>query len=160
MAGATQPSEGLGLRTLALACEIMPIFRPIDSGITMKVSSSTLERLVLHDHALEADFFIPEDARRRLRVGFVHVEVTRTLDEMALSTEETEKCVGLVSEHFAYEATDAHFWRSQSSALKAVMPHLKHYIFITGCASRNSAGQRESRVGRREADVQGSLSEA
>jgi hypothetical protein len=80
---------------------------------------------------LEADFHIPENANKRLRVTFPDVEITRTLDEMALSTEEPEKWVGLKAEHFAYEVTDAHFWRSQSLALRTVK-NLKHYVFITG----------------------------
>ena len=58
--------------------EVMPTFRPIDSGISMKASLSTLDRLVLHDRgsghrALEADFYIPEDANKRLRVTFPDV---------------------------------------------------------------------------------------
>lgn len=110
----------------------MPTFKPINSGISMKSSLSTLDRLVLHDNALEADFYIPGDATKRLRVTFPHVEITRTLDEMPLSTEETEKRIGLVADHFAYEAEDAHFWRSQSATLKIVVNNLKHFVFITG----------------------------
>jgi hypothetical protein len=110
----------------------MPTFKPIDSGISMKCSSSTLDRLVLHGNGLEAEFYISEDASKRLRVTFSHVEITRTLDEMPLSTEETERSVGLVADHFAYEAVDTHFWRSQSSAFKIAAKDLKHYRFITG----------------------------
>ncbi len=112
--------------------DIMPIFRPLDCGLALKTSLSTLQRLVLDGRALQADFLIPEDTGRRLRVSFADVEIIRTLDEMPLSTEETEKWVGLQSEHFAYEVTDAHFWRSQSEALKLTIPDLKHYCFITG----------------------------
>lgn len=110
----------------------MPTFKPIDSGIGMKCSLSTLERLVLHDNALEADFYIPGDTNKRLRVAFPSVEITRTLDEMPLSTEEPEKWVGLKAEHFAYEVVDAHFWRSQSPTFKMVYENAKHYVFITG----------------------------
>ncbi len=110
----------------------MPTFKPIDSGVSMKCSLSTLERLVLDGGALEADFFIPDDTTKRLRVTFPRVEITRTLDEMPLSTEEQEKWVGLKAEHFAYEVVDAHFWRSQSSAFKMAFKDLKHYVFITG----------------------------
>ncbi|SDR98822.1 hypothetical protein [Bradyrhizobium canariense] len=110
----------------------MPTFKPIDSGISMKTSLSTLDRLVLDSGALEAEFFIPEDANRRLQVAFPHVEIMRTLDEMPLSTEETEKWVGLNTEHFAYEVVGAHFWKSQSWAFKEVHKDLKHYVFITG----------------------------
>jgi len=110
----------------------MPTFKPIESGVSMKSSLSTLDRLVLDGDALEADFLIPENANKRLRVTFPRVEITRTLDEMALSTEESEKCVGLKPEHFAYEVVDANFWRSQSSALKIAVKDLKHYVFVTG----------------------------
>jgi hypothetical protein len=110
----------------------MPTFRPIDSGLSMKCSLSTLERLVLDGDALEADFRIPEDESKRLRVTFPRVEMTRTLDEMLLSTEETEKWVGLKAEHFAYEVEDAHFWRSQSDALKIAFNDVRHYLFMTG----------------------------
>src|SRR5712671_529568 len=112
--------------------EIMPTFKPIDSGVSMKSSLSTLDRLVLHGHALEADFYIAEDANKRLRVAFPRVEIARTLDEMPLSTEEPEKWVGLKAEHFAYEVVDAHFWRSQSPAFKIAVNNLMHYVFITG----------------------------
>jgi hypothetical protein len=60
----------------------MPIFRPIDCGLGFKSSLSTLERLVLDGRTLEADFHIPEDTGRRLRVSFADVEIMRTLDEM------------------------------------------------------------------------------
>lgn len=110
----------------------MPTFKPIDSGISMKCSESTLDRLVLDGDALEADFFIPQDADKRLRVSFLRVEIMRTLDEMPLSTEEKEKWIGLKPEHFAYEVEDAHFWRSQSWAFKASIKDAKHYVFITG----------------------------
>jgi hypothetical protein len=110
----------------------MPTFRPIDSGLSMKCSLSTLERLLLDGDALEADFRIPEDASKRLRVTFPHVEMTRTLDEMPLSTEGTEKAVGLKPEHFAYEVEDAHFWRSQSDAFRIAFKDAKHYVFMTG----------------------------
>jgi hypothetical protein len=112
--------------------KIMPTFTPIDSGVSMKSSLSTLDRLVLRGDALEADFYIPEEANKRLRVAFPHVEITRTLDEMPLSTEESEKWVGLRADHFAYEVVDAHFWRSQSSTFKIALKNLKHYVFITG----------------------------
>jgi hypothetical protein len=65
-----------------------------------------------------------------LRVAFPRVEITRTIDEIPLSTEEDEKWVGLKAEHFAYEVVDAHFWRSQSDV--RVHKDLKHYVFITG----------------------------
>jgi hypothetical protein len=110
----------------------MPTFKPLDSDVSIKSSLSTLDRLVLHGDALKADFYIPDDANKRLRVAFPHVEITRTLDEMPLSTEEPEKWVGLKAEHFAYEVVDAYFWRSQSSALKIAHKNLKHYVFITG----------------------------
>jgi hypothetical protein len=120
----------------ALTCvrdfEIMPTFKPIDSGVNMKAVSSTLDRLVLQGDALQADFYIPGDKNKRLRVTFPHVEITRTLDEMPLSTEESEKWVGLKADHFAYEVEDAHFWRSQSDTFKFVFKNVKHYAFITG----------------------------
>jgi hypothetical protein len=110
----------------------MPTFKPIDCGVSIKSSLSTLDRLVLDGHGLEADFYIPGEVDKRLRVAFLSVEITRTLDEMPLSTEEPEKRVGLKAEHFAYEVVDAHFWRSQSPAFKIVFENLKHYRFITG----------------------------
>ena len=110
----------------------MPTFKPLDCGLSMRSSLSTLDRLVLRGRALEADFYIPEDANKRLRVAFPGVEITRTLDEMPLSTEEPEKWVGLKAEHFAYEVEDAQFWRSQSAAFKIAVNNLKHYVFITG----------------------------
>jgi hypothetical protein len=110
----------------------MPTFNPIDSGVNIASSLSTLDRLVLHGRVLEADFYIPEDASKRLRVAFDSVEITRTLDEMPLSTEESEKWIGLEADHFAYEVEDAHFWRSQSPAFRVAVKDLKHYVFVTG----------------------------
>ena len=110
----------------------MPTFKPIDSGVSMQASLSGLDQLWLVGRSLRADFVIPGDESQQLRVVFSDVEITRTLDEMPLSTEEPEKWIGLIPEHFAYEATNAHFWRSQSPALFAAIEGLKHYVFITG----------------------------
>lgn len=110
----------------------MPTFKPVDSGVIMKCSESDLDRLVLDRDALEANFFIPEDPDKRLRIAFPRVEIMRTLDEMPLSTEEAEKWIGLKADHFAYEVVDAHFWRSQSWTFREVHKDLKHYVFITG----------------------------
>ena len=82
---------------------------------------------------LHADFLIPDDDDRLLRVVFRSFETFRVLDEMALSTEEANPSwEGHVPEHLAYRVQDGFFWRMQSEPLRLHHPDLKHYQFVTG----------------------------
>jgi hypothetical protein len=87
------------------------------------------------DDGLFADFCIPDDRTRALRVGFERVETIRIVDEMPLSTENEETPnTGTLPEHFAYKVEGAMFWNQQSEAFKIVYKNAKHYRFVTGWA--------------------------
>ena len=91
-----------------------------------------------------ADFSIPGDDQRALRVEFEMVEMIRTLDEMPLSTEgENTANEGTVAEHFAYSVDGASFWNQQSETFKSVFTKVRHFRFITGwtCLDVISAGE-------------------
>src|SRR5215207_1007008 len=111
----------------------VPRYSPIGQPIAIKTSLSDLINLVLKGGALMADFSIPGDDQHALRVQFERVEIIRTLDEMALSTEaEGTPNEGLLTEHFAYLVDGAQFWNQQSEAFKIVHAKVRHFRFITG----------------------------
>jgi hypothetical protein len=86
-------------------------------------------------NGITADFILPDDDARLLRVSFDRQCIVRILDEMPLSTEENDTPnEGLVSEHFAYSLEGAAFARLQSSAWKEVSAPVTHYQFVTGWA--------------------------
>jgi hypothetical protein len=68
----------------------MPKYRPIEQPVAIEASGSDLINLALKGRELVADFLIPGDSQRVLRVQFERVEIIRTLDEMPLSTEDEE----------------------------------------------------------------------
>lgn len=118
-------------------------YTPIEIGETFKTSSSDLHRLCLTDQALTAEFRIPADVPKFLRVEFEHIDVIRVLDEMPLSTEEVGD-EGLVSEHFAYTVEGSLFWNSQSDVLTSY-EGLEHYRFITGWGCLDVLSRRQPR---------------
>ena len=94
-----------------------------------------------------ADFLIPGDDQHALRVQFERVEITRTLDEMPLSTEaEDTPNDGLSAEHFAYSVDGALFWKLQSEAFKVVYPKAQHFRFITGWTCLDVIAAAEPRL--------------
>ncbi len=119
-------------------------YTPIEVGETFKTISSDLHRLWLTDQALTADFRIPADTPRFLRVEFEDIDVMRVLDEMPLSTEEAAEEEGLVSEHFAYTVEGSLFWNSQSDVLTSY-DGLQHYRFITGWRCLDVLSRRQPR---------------
>ncbi len=122
----------------------MPKYHPIEQPIAFKTSHSDLFNLVLKGGALVADFLIPGGERHALRVQFERVEITRTLDEMPLSTEaEDTPNDGLLAEHFAYLVDGALFWNQQSDAFRIVHAKARHFRFITGwtCLDVIAAGE-------------------
>ena len=111
----------------------MPKYIPLDCGLELQSSQSdVLEFKWSGNRRIVADFLIPKDDARVLRVLFDRVEIVRLLDEMPLSTEPDTSNEGLVPEHLAYSVEDAAFWLSQSEFLKIALPSLRHYRFITG----------------------------
>ena len=93
----------------------MPRYSPIDTGVPLQASKSDLASLQWSTNSIAADFILPDDETRLLRVSFDRQCIIRILDEMPLSTEEDDTPnEGLVSEHFAYWLEGAAFARLQS----------------------------------------------
>ncbi len=66
-------------------------------------------------NGIAADFVLPDDDTRLLRVSFERQCIIRVLDEMPLSTEQDDTPnEGLVSGYFAYRLEGAAFARLQS----------------------------------------------
>jgi hypothetical protein len=122
----------------------MPKYTPIEVLPPIRSSVSDLLECHWKDRTLTADFMIPGDETRVLRVRIEKVEIVRILDEMPLSTEaETTANDGLAPDHFAYLVEGALFWQSQSEALKLVLPAMRHYRFITGWTCLDVLSQQE-----------------
>ncbi|WBO23512.1 hypothetical protein [Sphingomonas abietis] len=85
-------------------------------------------------NSMKADFIIPNDDSRLLRVEFDNQTIVRILDEMPLSTEDDGPWVGLIPEHFAYRVDGSAFLAIQSQAWREVVGNPSHYRFITGWA--------------------------
>jgi hypothetical protein len=81
-----------------------------------------------------ADFLLPDDVERAVRVTFNRPCIIRILDEMPLSTEDDGPSEGLVPDHFAYRVEGSTFVHAQSKAWKLVNAPVTHYRFITGWA--------------------------
>jgi hypothetical protein len=107
-------------------------YYPLEQPVVLQASRSDLLALSWRDNAITADFTIVSESQKALRVHFQKTEMIRVLDEMPISTEEENKDIGLVSEHFAYLVEDSLFWNSQSEAFRIVFSKVRHYRFITG----------------------------
>ncbi len=122
----------------------MPTYKPIEPGIRIKASASDLLAFKWETNGIVADFIVPDDNTRALRVSFDRPCIVRLLDEMPLSTEEDDTPVeGLVSDHFAYRLEGARFARMQSETWKEISGPVTHYQFVTGwgCMDVVSGGQ-------------------
>lgn len=122
----------------------MPTYEPIDAGICIKASASDLLAFKWQTNGIAADFLVPDDDVRALRVSFDRPCIVRLLDEMPLSTERDDTPIqGLISDHFAYRLEGALFARMQSEAWKEISGSVTHYQFVTGWACRDvlSAGR-------------------
>ena len=112
----------------------MPVYRPIDPGISLKASASDLLDFNWRHDGISADFALADE--RLLRVAFDRPCIVRLLDEMPLSTEDDGPVSGLVADHFAYELSGAAFEQLQSEAWKEVWKlqsgSVHHFRFITG----------------------------
>ncbi len=113
----------------------MPIYKPINAGVSIKASASDLLAFQWETNGIVADFVIPNDEVQMLRVSFDRPCIVRLLDEMPLSTEDDETPnEGLVPEHFAYRLEGARFANLQSSSWKEISGPVTHYQFVTGWA--------------------------
>ncbi|WP_068877687.1 MULTISPECIES: hypothetical protein [unclassified Phenylobacterium] len=131
----------------------MPIHYPINASTPIQASRSDLVAFRWRSNGISADFVIPADESRLLRVSFDRQCIVRLLDEMPLSTEEDDgPNEGLVADHFAYRIEGSRFARTQSSAWKETMGPVSHYQFITGwgCMDVLSGGEPSFAVVARE----------
>lgn len=78
-----------------------------------------------------ADFEIPRDPTRALRVMFEGASIVRLLDESAISTEEAWPDQGYVPDQFAYRVEGSRFETSQSSTWKWKHRPVSQWRFIT-----------------------------
>ena len=111
----------------------MPRYFAIDAGVHFDASLSDLLRVDWQINSLSADFALPGQEEKCLRVNFDNQTIVRLLDEMPLSTEtEPEERSGLVPHHFAYRVEGARFTEIQSEVWKEVAGPINHYQFVTG----------------------------
>lgn len=111
----------------------MPRYFPINAGILFECSKSDLLKIDWSTNHLAAEFILPEDNSRSLRVSFDANTIVRLLDEMPLSIEvDPSDNEGLIPDHFAYRVEGSLFAETQSDAWKEIMAPVSHYEFITG----------------------------
>jgi hypothetical protein len=120
------------LAVVALRSTALPKYQTLEQPLAIQTSGSNLLTLTWKGSGITADFIIPGECEKALRVHFKKTNIVRILDEFAISTEEDIRASGLVSEHFAYVVEDSLFWKSQSEAFKIVFNKVRHYRFITG----------------------------
>ena len=104
---------------------------PLDAGSSFDCTQSDL--ICFDWSSATADFVIPGDSARILRIKFRGDVIVRMLDEFPLSTESDDsKWMGLVPHHFAYRVEGAAFAESQSDAWREMFGPITHFRFITG----------------------------
>ncbi len=112
--------------------QVMPMIRyfPIDIGMTVNTVNSDL--LCFNWQDGNADFVVPRDVAKILRVSFEGGVIVRMLDEMALSTESHPSTwQGLIPNHFAYRVEGHPFFEAQSEVWRLGLP-MEHFCFMTG----------------------------
>ena len=111
----------------------MPTCFPLDAGVRLEASRSDLVAFRWSTSGITADFAIPADHSRVLRVSFDRQCIVRLLDEMPLSTDDADwPDEGRVVDHFAYRVEGATFAQTQSSTWKEAFGPVAHYQFVTG----------------------------
>jgi hypothetical protein len=120
----------------------MPRYSPIEIPDPLAASGSDLVAFRWETDGIEADFLLPDDDERAIRVTFNKSCIIRILDEMPLSTDNDSPSEGLVPDHFAYWVEGSAFAAAQSEAWKLVHAPVAHYRFITrsACLDILSAG--------------------
>ena len=121
----------------------MPRYSPIEIPISLAASASDLFAFRWETGGVAADFLLPDDDGRVIRVTFDKPCIIRILDEVPLSTENDGQSDGLVPNHFAHRVEALAFVDAQSEAWKLVNAPVPHYRFITGwaCMDVLSSGQ-------------------
>jgi hypothetical protein len=121
----------------------MPRYSPIEIPVPLAASGSDLVAFRWDTGGVVADFLLPDDDERAIRMTFNKPCIIRILDEMPLSTENDSRSEGLVPDHFAYRVEGSAFVDAQSEAWMLVNAPVTHYRFITGwaCMDVLSSGQ-------------------
>jgi hypothetical protein len=113
----------------------MPQYVPIETPVPLASSRSDLAGFQWDNVGITADFLLPDDTEKIIRVTFNKPCIIRILDEMPLSTEKDNgPSQGLVPDHFAYRVEGSAFNDAQSEAWKVVNAPVTHYRFVTGWA--------------------------
>lgn len=111
----------------------MPTYKAIEIGVTLRAVASNLIAFEGQTNGITADFILPDDDARTLRVSFDRPCIVRLSDEMAVSTEEQDTPdEGLIPNHFAYRIEGARFSRLQSETWKQVSGPVTHFQFVAG----------------------------
>jgi hypothetical protein len=111
----------------------MPTYKAIEIGVTLRAVASDLIAFEWQTNGITADFILPDDDVRALRVSFDRPCIVRLSDEMAVSTEEQDTPdEGLVPNHFAYRIEGTRFSRLQSETWKQVSGPVIHFQFVAG----------------------------
>jgi hypothetical protein len=106
---------------------------PIEMPIKFQINRSNLLKLNYDLQELVADFRIPSDETRLVRVSFEKIETFRVVDEALLSDEHgSVPYEGILDDHMAYEVENGYFKKVQSSLIDLSPTAHKQYQFITG----------------------------
>ena len=92
----------------------MPRYSPIEIPVPLAASGSDLVAFRWDTGGVVADFLLPDDDERAIRMTFNKPCIIRILDEMPLSTENDSRSEGLVPDHFAYRVEGSAFVDAQS----------------------------------------------
>jgi hypothetical protein len=125
----------------------MPTYFPLEATLEFDCVRSDLLRFDWQERA--ADFALPDDEGRVLRVKFHGEVIVRMLDEMPLSIEtDPSTSMGRVAHHFAYRVEGAPFSENQPEVWRGTLGALKHYQFVTGwgCLDVLSGSEPEFKV--------------
>jgi hypothetical protein len=113
----------------------MPRYSPIEIPVPLAASRSDLVAFHWLADGIVADFLLPDDEPKVIRVTFTKPCIIRILDEMPLSTEmDNGPTEGGIPDHFAYRVDGSAFVDAQSEAWKLANSPVAHFRFVTGWA--------------------------
>ena len=141
----------------------MPRYSPIEIPVPLAASGSDLVAFRWDTGGVVADFLLPDDDERAIRMTFNKPCIIRILDEMPLSTENDSRSEGLVPDHFAYRVEGSAFVDAQSEAwmlVNAQLPTIGSLqdgpawmsCHLGSLHSRSSSARRRGLLGRDACD--------
>jgi hypothetical protein len=109
----------------------MITYIPLDIGLAFDGRRSDLNGFDWRNRT--ADFVMPDDDMKVLRVEFGGNTIVRLLDEMPSSIETDHTTwVGLIPGHFAYQVQGHPLLEGASPTWKGVFTGMRQFAFITG----------------------------